>query len=208
MDRPPHSNSVNSSVTSVVNTLGKGSNPRGIDAFPTIYEELKRLAHLQLNKESPGGGRREFQTTTIVSEACVRLLGNDAPWENRAHFYGAAARAMRHILVDAARRRAVRDKHASALALSADSDAEETPGGDHQLDLLALDSALAELETTYPKHAEVVSLRFFAGLTIVETAQALGVDPKTVRNRWDFARAWLYQRMNPCADEHGRNKPA
>lgn len=181
------------SLTRALNSLGRSLPEPPADVFPTVYHELKRLAHGQLAREKRSP---EFQTTMVVNEAYVRLMGGKgAPtWENRAHFYGAAARAMRQILVDAARKRKARDRHRLLVRPpEAGALGDGAPG--EPLDLLALEDALAELERLDPALGHVVSLRFFAGLSMDQAADALGVSPRTVKRQWSFARAWLYRRM-------------
>lgn len=158
-----------------------------------VYGELRALAERELGKERAG---HTLAATALVHEAYLRLLGPDPlPFENRAHFFGAAARAMRRILVDHARRRA-RPKHgggAAALPLTGLTLADHGPG----LDLLALDEALERLQAIDARKVQVVELRFFAGLTEAEIAEILGVSTGTVAGDWKVARLWLHRELSP-----------
>jgi RNA polymerase sigma-70 factor, ECF subfamily len=160
--------------------------------MPLVYRQLRELAAHYLRHER---GNHTLQPTALVHEAYLRLAGTRRmPFRNRTHFYGAAARVMRRILVDHAReRRALkrggpepdRVPFDDALAVAADE----------RFDLIALDEALSALERIAPDRARVVELRYFGGLSIDETAQFLDVSPATVKRFWEFARAWLYQRL-------------
>jgi RNA polymerase sigma factor (TIGR02999 family) len=155
--------------------------------------ELRQLADRFLAAELRSA---TLQPTALVHEAYLRLVrSNKAGWENRAHFFGAAARAIRRILVDRARaRRATRRGGEPPLRLDTDALlAEEGP----TLDVLALDEALATLGSVDPQKARMVELRFFGGLSVDETAAALGVSPSTVDREWVFARAWLHRAVSP-----------
>jgi RNA polymerase sigma factor (TIGR02999 family) len=162
------------------------------DLMPLVYEELRQLADRFLAAEQRSA---TLQPTALVHEAYLRLVGSDpAGWENRAHFFGAAARAIRRILVDRARaRRATRRGGDRPLRLDTDALLAE-PGP--SLDVLALDEALATLASVDAQKASVVELRFFGGLSVDETAAALGVSASTVDRDWVFARAWLHRAMS------------
>ena len=154
---------------------------------PLVEAELRRLAHHYLGRERPD---HLLQTTALLNEAYVRLIAwKSVRWQNRAHFYGVAAGMMRRILVDYARKRprgadgeAVRVTLAEGLAVSGE------PGAD----LVARDDALRELAERDPRKAQIVELRFFGGLDVDETAEALGIAPITVKREWARAKAWLY----------------
>ena len=153
--------------------------------MPIVYGELKRLASSYLRSERPD---HTLQPTALVHEAYLRLQGQrSVVWSNRAHFFGIAARIMRRILVDHARRRraAKRDAAALRVTLVDDSAADRAP------ELIALDSALTSLERLDPQQARVVELRYFGGLTVEETAEAAGISTATVKREWRTARAWL-----------------
>ena len=162
--------------------------------WATVYDELRRLAHGQLAHDACGVA---LQTTVLVHEAYLRLLGpegNPANWENRRHFFAAAAEAMRRIRVDDARTRK-RLKRGGGQAPQPLIDEAGADGGDPD-ELLAIDDALNKLAALDARKAEVVKLRFFAGLSVDETANALGVSPRTVDNEWRFARAWLHRELS------------
>jgi RNA polymerase sigma factor (TIGR02999 family) len=178
-----------SDVTRIINAIEQGDQKATDELLPLVYEELRILAAQKLSKESPG---LTLQATALVHEAYLRLVGSDDPqWDGRGHFFAAAAEAMRRILVEDARRK----KH-------------HRHGGDHQRvtldesligtspsmapdDLLALNSALQKLESEDKTKADLVKLRFFAGLTGDQAARALGVSHATAERYWAYARAWL-----------------
>ena len=161
---------------------------RALDELtPLVYEELRRQASRYLRRERRG---HSLQTTALINEAFLRLIdAKDVHWQDRAHFFAIAANLMRRVLVDYARRRDAEKRGGSALRLTLDEAlavAKET-----DVDLLAIDEALDRLAKIDPQQARVVELRFFSGLTVDETAVALGVSPKTVKRDWSVARAWL-----------------
>jgi RNA polymerase sigma factor (TIGR02999 family) len=165
--------------------------------LPLVYEELRRLAAQQLARE-PGG--QTLQPTALVHEAYLRLRGaSDEPhWDGRRHFFAAAAEAMRRILIDNARRKR-RPKHGGdrrRVAVDVAAPRPETP----REDLLALDEALDKLAKEEPAKAELVKLRFFAGLTMPEAADVLGVSLATAERHWTYARTWLYAELKDAAD--------
>jgi RNA polymerase sigma factor (TIGR02999 family) len=189
-------------VTQVLSAIEQGDLRASEQLLPLVYDELRKLASRKLAHEKPG---QTFQTTDLVHEAYVRLVGGSGAsfgWNSRGHFFGAAAEAMRRILVENARRkRAV--KHAGervrvsleGLDLAGESPPEQ---------LLALDEALTRLAAADPQKAELVKLRFFTGLSIEATAQALAISPATAKRWWTFARAWLLREVEggepPSAD--------
>jgi RNA polymerase sigma factor (TIGR02999 family) len=156
-----------------------------------VYEELHKLAARKLAREKPG---QTLQATALVHEAYLRLVGEGADgWENRRHFFAAAAEAMRRILIEQARRKR-RVRHGGGkqrVDLDEGCSLVEPPDDD----LLALDEALTRLAALKPDRAEVVKLRFFAGLTMAETATALGISQATAERYWRFARTWLYAEL-------------
>ncbi|HEX6791294.1 MAG TPA: ECF-type sigma factor [Candidatus Krumholzibacteria bacterium] len=154
--------------------------------LPGVYEALRALAHRKLLSERRG---HTLQTTELVHEAYLRLSHGETRWNNDAHFYRAAAEAMRRILIERARRRA-RLKHGGGLA-RVDIDENDVAVGSSSEDILAISEALDELEKLEPRIADVVRLRFFVGFTIEETAEKLAISPATVKLDWAFARAWL-----------------
>ena len=161
------------------------------DFAPLVYNELRRIAGAYMRHESPG---RTLQPTALVNEAYLRLAGEKAPWNDRRHFVGIAARAMRQILVERARARGAQKRWG---ALDRVSLHESLAGAVPQEELMpALDEALERLEAIDPEQARIVELRFFAGLTVEETADALGMSPATVKRRWSLARAWLFRELS------------
>jgi RNA polymerase sigma factor (TIGR02999 family) len=169
-----------------------------------VYDELRELARARMAHEPGRGAGMTLDPTALVHEAYLRVIGEpanvDRPaqrWENRGHFFAAAALAMRRILVERARHRR-RLRHGGGrdrAELVDDLVASPAPGADGT-DLIALDEALRKLEGLDPRKAQVVSLRYFAGLTVEETADALDLSPATVKNDWAFARAWLHRELS------------
>jgi RNA polymerase sigma factor (TIGR02999 family) len=159
--------------------------------MPLVYEELKRLARAYLRRENPDHG---LQSTALVHEAYFRLIDQKAVrWQNRAHFYGVAAQLMRRILVDHARSRNAVKRGAGAYQLELDDAIASVE--QRNVDLVALDTALTELAKIDPQQSRIVELRFFGGLSIEETAEAVGVSPATVKRDWATARAWLFREL-------------
>jgi len=190
-----------SEVTRLLDAVERGEPQAAEDLLPLVYEELRRLAAARMAHEAPG---QTLQPTALVHEAWIRLLGPDQEpksWKGRSHFFGAAAEAMRRILVDKARRKQRLKHGAGRQPLDLDSLPEiAVQSGDDDSNLLLVDEALERLAARDPQKAEVVKLRYFAGLNHVEVAQVLGLSEKTVQRYWQFAKAWL------CADiERRRN---
>lgn len=163
-----------------------------------VYATLHRIAVSALRRERAG---HTMQPTELVDEAFVRLVDHrQTTWESRSHFYGVAANVTRRILVDHARRRArVKRDHGMQVTLDERLHDTSRDAGGSTLDLVALDSALQELETLAPRQGRVVELRYFAGLDIDETAEILGVSRATVKRDWSFARAFLLQALSPAS---------
>ncbi|MCC6229263.1 MAG: sigma-70 family RNA polymerase sigma factor [Phycisphaerales bacterium] len=188
-------------VTRLIKAAGAGDPKAAESLLPLVYDELRRLAAAQLSKEPAG---QTLQPTALVHEAYLRLVGGEAiEWQGRGHFFAAAARAMRRILIDRARRhRAAKHGGDRARAdLREDLIADPTPAtAGAGMDLLRLDAALARLETRDSRQAEIVLLRYFAGLSIEQTAEALGVSTGTVKNDWVFARAWLRRELESIGE--------
>lgn len=194
---PPHPAPATLSLLTASDLAGP---EREAQLLPLVYQELKQLAQQALR-----GERRNhtLQATALVHEAFLRLVGpNQVPWQNRAHFFGAAAQAMRRILVDHARARATQKRGGAvvrdaALALDGlpDPDSVDAAAG-----FLLLDDAIERLASAHPDAAQVVHLRYFAGLDVAETAAALGVSEPTVKRTWAFARGWLRNTIERCAD--------
>jgi RNA polymerase sigma factor (TIGR02999 family) len=173
--------------------------PRAAEqVLPLVYDELRRLASARLALEASG---QTLQTTALVHEAYLRLVGSDPskPWDGRGHFFAAAAEAMRRILVERARRRR-RVRHGGGRGrIGLDGDLIAPAGDSAADDLLALDEALDRLASEEPTVAEVVKLRYFAGLTTEQSASILGISIRTANRHWAYARAWLRQYLDPTA---------
>lgn len=165
---------------------------RALDKLtPLVYDELRRLARRYLRRERSG---HSLQATALVHEAFIRLIDQQqTPWESRLHFFGIAAQLMRQILVEHARSRQAAKRGGGALRLSLSQAGAIFP--DPDVDLVALDDALNLLARIDPQKSRLVELRFFSGLTIEETAEALGVSPATVIRQWRLAKAWLYREI-------------
>jgi RNA polymerase sigma factor (TIGR02999 family) len=180
-----------SEVTRILATIEQGD-PRAAEGLlPLVYDELRELAGRKLAREKPG---QTLQATALVHEAYLRLVGDEEVrhWNSRGHFFAAAAEAMRRILVEKARRKR-RQRHGGGWK-RIDLDGFDL-GKESSDELLALDEALDRLAAEEPGVAEVVMLRYFAGLTIEETAAALGISVRTANRHWAFAKAWLYQQL-------------
>jgi RNA polymerase sigma factor (TIGR02999 family) len=182
-------------VTQLLVDWGNGDRHALEKLTPLVYQELKRLAARYLRRE-----RREhtLQSTALVHEAWLRLIDqNHVHWQNRAQFFGIAAEMIRRILIDHARNRQAAKRGDGAVKLSLD-DALATPDR-RDFDLVALDDALQDLAKLDPKQGKLVELRFFAGLSIEESAEVLGVSPATVKREWAVAKAWLYRELSARA---------
>jgi RNA polymerase sigma factor (TIGR02999 family) len=187
-----------SDVTRLLSAISKGDPHAAADLLPLVYDELRRLASQWLAQEAPG---QTLQPTALVHEAFVRLTGTSGPetgWDSRRHFFAACAEAMRRLLVENARRkkRLKRGGDRRRVSLEAAESLVQTPSED----LLAVDEALTRLTAHDPIKAEVVKLRFFAGLTMAEVAQSLDLSLATVERYWTYARTWLYAELTD-ADE-------
>ena len=181
-----------SDATHLLQAIEQGD-PRAADQLlPLVYDELRKLAAQKLAHETPG---QTLQPTALVHEAYLRLVGGgeEPHWDSRGHFFAAAAQAMRRLLVENARRKQS-EKHGGGLARQ-DLDPERLAVPEVREDLLALDEALTRFATAAPQAAELVQLRYFAGLSIPEAADVLGVSPRTADRLWAYARAWLHQEI-------------
>ena len=179
-------------LTSVLASVERGDPSAAEQLLPLVYDELRKLAAAKLSKEKPG---QTLQATALVHEAYLRLVDVDKVrhWDSRGHFFAAAAEAMRRVLVDHARRRRSQRRGGAAQRRSLDNlDVVFPAPGD---DILAVDEALERLRQLDPIKAELVKLRYFAGLTIPEAAQALGISVPTANRHWAYARAWLHEEL-------------
>jgi RNA polymerase sigma factor (TIGR02999 family) len=180
-----------SQVTQILEAIGAGDQEAKDRLLPVVYQELRRIARVRMAGERAD---HTLQPTALVHEAYLRLLGTDNPlWENRAHFYTAAAEAMRRILIERARRRARQKRGGDRRRVELDSSVGSYRPTSEEL--LALDQVLTRLESLDSKMSNVVKLRYFAGLTIAETALALQTPERTVSRLWSCARAWLYAEL-------------
>ena len=181
-----------SEVTQILSEIQKGNRISTNQLLPLVYDELKRLASRKMAKENPGN---TLQTTALVHEAYTRLVGHDdVPcWESRSHFFSAAAEAMRRILVERARSKQRLKRGGQWHREDLESIELEMPVPN--IDILALNEALDELAREQPEKAELVKLRFFAGLTIEEIAQAMGISTATAGRMWRYARTWLAEKL-------------
>jgi RNA polymerase sigma factor (TIGR02999 family) len=187
-----------SEVTRILSAIDQGDPRAAEQLLPLVYDELRRLAAHKIAREAPG---QTLQATALVHEAYLRLVDSPEPqpWNSRGHFFAAAAEAMRRILVERARHR---------KSLKAGGDWQRREIGDVEpaiaepdVDVLALDEALAKLERQDRRKAELVKLRFFAGMTIEQVAQALGISTSTADNDWAYARCWLRVAIDGASDD-------
>lgn len=176
-------------VTGLLRQWSDGDQQALGDLLPIIYDELRRVAHQYLHRERH---EQMLQTTALVHEAYLKLIDQrSVNWQNRAHFFAIAAQAMRRILIDNARKRGAAKREGEKIPLE-DVAIISTDRAQH---LLALDDALQRLEQIDPQQSKIVELRYFGGLTIEETAEAINLSPATVKREWAMARAWLYHEL-------------
>jgi len=183
-------------VTQILSQIDQGDPSAAEQLLPLVYDELRKLAQARMGQTPPG---QTLQATALVHEAYARLVGEQDPgWEGRGHFFFAAARAMRDILVEQARKKGSLKRGGDRRRVDVDNLelAVEAPADD----LLALDEAMEHLKHEHPRKHQVVMLRFFAGLTAEQTAELLGTTSRTVERDWRFARASLYQNLAGEAD--------
>jgi RNA polymerase sigma factor (TIGR02999 family) len=182
-----------SDVTQVATKTGRGDSKAAAELLNLVYGELRRLAAARLSRESAA---QTLQPTALIHEAWLRLGGDQQPsWENEAHFFGAAAEAMRRILIDRARRKKAARRGGGRTHVPIDDLELAAPWDDPRL--LEIDDALGRFAQTEPKKAEFVRLRYFAGLPLDETARLLGISEATAKRWWVYSRAWLYRRLHP-----------
>jgi RNA polymerase sigma factor (TIGR02999 family) len=190
-------------VSGILDALSRGDGRAGRDLLPLVYAELRRLAARSLAREPAG---HTLQATALVHEAYLRLVGADPdrPWDGRGHFFAAAAEAMRRILVEAYRRKHAQKRGGGAEREELDEKLIVAPQP-HE-DLLALDEALGRLAQKDPAKAELVKLRYFAGLTLAEAAQVLGISENTADRHWAYAKAWLHREITAGAGGNGTGR--
>src|SRR5215831_18241781 len=182
-------------VTPILSAIESGDPTAAAELLPLVYDELRKLAAARLADEKPG---QTLQATALVHEAYLRLVGDGQPadWNGRGHFFAAAAEAMRRILINRARDRHRLKRGGDRHRVDLDALAEPATAPDAHL--LDLDDALDRLARSHPRAAELVKLKFFAGLTLQESAAALGLPPRTADRLWAFARAWLADALGPA----------
>ncbi len=181
-----------SEVTRILTAIERGDAKASEELPPLVYNELRRLAAHQMAGERPG---HTLQPTALVHEAWLALVDSqNQSWQNRAHFFGAAAEAMRRILIARARRKQTQRRGARAEQLDVDDLEIASPGPDDQL--LALNDALDRFAKLEPQQAELVKLRYFVGLKIEEAAEILGISKATAKRWWTYARAWLFHEIS------------
>jgi len=185
-------------VTQLLQAWSRGDSSALEKLTPLVYNELHRLAHHYMSYENPG---HTLQTTALVNEAYLRLVSNQASWQNRAHFFAISAQLMRQILVDFARSRR-RQKRGGGLEPVSLEEA-LVLNDEREPDLVALDEALRALAAIDPQKSQVVELRFFGGLSVEETAGVLKVSAEKIRRDWNLARTWLYRELS----EGNRHEP-
>jgi RNA polymerase sigma factor (TIGR02999 family) len=179
-------------LTQLLVEWGNGNQAALDKLIPLVHEELRRMAHHYMRRERPG---HTLQTSALVDEAYLRLIDQkNVHWKNRAHFFAISAQLMRRILVDHARRHHYAKRGGGARKVSLDG--VMIVSSERGADLIALDDALASLADIDPRKSEIVEMRFFGGLSVEETAQALKLSPRTVMREWGLAKAWLYRTLS------------
>jgi RNA polymerase sigma factor (TIGR02999 family) len=180
-------------VTRILSDLANGNAQAAAQLLPLVYEELRKLAAVRMGEENPGN---TLDATALVHEAYLRLVKptDVARWDNRGHFFAAAAEAMRRILVESARRKRTAKHGSGQRRLDADTIAIAAP--EMNEDIIAIDEALDRLAAIDPVKAELVKLRYFAGLTIEQTAETLGISAATAKRYWTYSRFWLFQQVS------------
>lgn len=181
-----------SEVTRILSSIDQGDPLAADQLLPLVYDELRQLASTRLNQEKPG---QTLQATALVHEAYLRLVGNEGgrPWENRGHFFAAAAEAMRRILLNRARDRKRLKRGGGRQRVNLDQIEHAVETDDE--DLIAIDEALEMLEQRDALAAKLVKLRFFAGLTLTQAAESLGLTQRTAEREWAYARSWLFHQL-------------
>jgi len=183
-------------VTRLLNDVCAGDPRAAAELLPLVYGQLRALAARKMRQERPD---QTLQATALVHEAYLRLVDSNTnrSWDGRGHFFAAAAEAMRRILVDQARRRGRIKRGGGAVRQRMDLQDASLTVNEPPQELLAVDEGLSALAVSHPEKAELVKLRYFAGLTVEEAAQAMGTSVATANRHWAFARAWLFRYLNP-----------
>lgn len=190
--QPEDNQSVAGKVTSLLLEISGGNRAIVDDLMPLLYKELKRIAAAHLRRERPG---HTIQPTALVNEAYLKLIDQrEANWQNRAHFFGVASQVMRRILIDYAKGRARRKRGGGAYQTTFDEALAVSE--DRASELMDIDEALRKLEALDPRQVKIVEMRFFAGLSVEETAEAMGISEPTVKREWAMAKAWLYRELS------------
>jgi RNA polymerase sigma factor (TIGR02999 family) len=180
-----------SEITQVLQAVRRGNSVASEELLPLVYDELRQLAAARMAQEATG---QTLQATALVHEAWLRMVGDgDRTWQNRAHFFGAAAEAMRRILVENARRKSRLKRGGGQIRLDIDGLDLAAAAPDEKV--LLMDAALEQLQAQDPEKARIVVLKFFGGLTNQEVAENLGVTERTVERQWAYAKAWLFQKI-------------
>lgn len=184
-------------VTTLLARATGGDEQAANELLPLVYRQLRAIAQGRMAGENPA---HTLQATALVNEVFLKLFGNrKLPWHNRAHFYATAAEAMRRVLLDHAKAKGRKKRGGTGKKMPLN--VAELATGEDPEQILALDAALCRLEEENPEAASVVRLRFYAGLSIDETAEALEMSPRTVDRRWKFARAWLFEQLSDEDEE-------
>lgn len=188
-----------SQVTLLLTELREGNQEAANRLMPLIYGELRRMAGSYMQRERSG---HTLQATALVNEVYMRLAGGETvPWQNRAHFFGIAARAMREVLLDYSRRRNA-GKRGGKDAQQVDIDAEHLGSAPPKIEnVIAINEALERLERIDPRQSRLIELRFFGGLTVEEAAEVIGVSPETVKREWRSAKAWLHRELAAAGEQ-------
>src|SRR5262245_17105066 len=185
-----------SEVTRILSQIQQGDQQASEHLLPLVYDELRKLAARRMAQELPG---QTLEATALVHEAYIRLVDVEQAqhWDNRGHFFAAAAEAMRRILIERARQRRSEKRGGGMRRVELDAGASLAASEDHAVDdLLALDDALRQFEIDEPLKARLVKLRYFAGLSIEDAAVALNISPASAKRHWIYARSWLYGKVN------------
>jgi RNA polymerase sigma factor (TIGR02999 family) len=183
-------------VTRILSAIDQGDPQAAEQLLPLVYDELRKLAAARLAQEKPG---QTLQATALVHEAYLRLVGPESKqqWDSRGHFFAAAAEAMRRILVEQARKKARLKRGGDHRRIDQnDSEFVMASPDSTETDVLALDEALTRLAEQHPEKARLVQLRYFAGFTVDQAAEALGISPATADRHWAYARVWLLREMS------------